>query len=180
MDRSAETLRRPPGLLLFSEAEIAREVRRLGSEISADYAGKVPLLVGVLNSAMPFLADLCRSVTIPCEFDAIALRTFSDAEGIRFEKDTSGSVEGRHVIVVDDATGTGRTLRYLVHALAARKPASLAVCTLLYRQSRHADIECTYRAFEIPAGAFVVGYGLDDAGRYRELPELYVQGRSFV
>lgn len=153
----------------------------LGARISEDYAGRVPLLVGVLSSAMPFLADLCRAVTIPCEYDAIGVTKFTDEEGIRFQKDLSGSLEGRHVIIVDDTVGTGRTLRYIVRTLAARQPASIAVCTLLNRVSpQTADIEIKYAAFDLPNEAFIVGYGLDDCGRHRELPDLFVRSRSFV
>lgn len=164
------------GEVLFDAASIAERVRELGAAISADYAGKVPVLIGILNAAAPFLADLTRAVTIPCEFDVIAVTKFSDVEGIAFQKDTSASVEGRHVILVDDTIDTGMTLQYVVKALLARAPASLAVCTLLDRPTRRiADIEVQYRAFEIP-DVYVVGYGLDYLGRYRELEGLYAHG----
>jgi hypoxanthine phosphoribosyltransferase len=162
--------------LLFDAQRIAARVRRIGEEISRDYAGKLPVLVGVLNSAATFLSDLSRAVTIPCELDVIAVTKFSDAEGIRFEKDTSASIEGRHVILVEDTIDTGMTLQYVVRALLARRPASLAVCTLLDRPARRiADIEIRYRAFEIP-DVYVVGYGLDYHGHYRELNALYAHG----
>ena len=164
------------GDVLFDADAIERRVRELGASISEDYAGKVPVLLGVLNAAAPFLADLTRAITIPCEFDVIAVTKFSDVEGIRFQKDTSASVEGRHVILVDDTIDTGMTLQYVVKALLARQPASLAVCTLLDRPTRRiADIEIQYRGFEIP-DVYVVGYGLDYLGRYRELQALYAHG----
>jgi hypoxanthine phosphoribosyltransferase len=164
------------GDLLFDPEAIAQRVGELGARISRDYAGKVPMIVGVLNAAAPFLADLSRAVTIPCEFDVIAVTKFSVSEGIRFEKDTSASVESRHVVVVEDTIDTGMTLQYVVKTLRARQPASLAVCTLLDRpQRRIADIEIAYRGFEIP-DVYVVGYGLDFKGRYRELPGLYAHG----
>lgn len=164
------------GELLFDAAAIAGRVRELGAEISRDYAGRVPVLVGVLNAAAPFLADLTRAVEIPCEFDTIAVTKFNDVAGIRFQKDTSASVEGRHVILVEDTIDTGLTLQYVVRTLAARNPASLAVCTLLDRPARRiADIHIQYRGFEIP-DVYVVGYGLDYLGRYRELQALYAHG----
>jgi hypoxanthine phosphoribosyltransferase len=164
------------GELLFDADTIAARVRELGAEISRDYAGKRPILVGILNAAAPFLADLSRAVDIPAEFDVLAVTKFSETSGIRFQKDTSGSIEGRHVILVDDTIDTGMTLQYVVKTLRARQPASLAVCTLLDRPTRRiADIEIKYRGFEIP-DVYVVGYGLDYLGRYRELPSLYAHG----
>ncbi len=164
------------GELLFDAQTIAGRVRELGAEISRDYAGKVPVLLGILNAAAPFLADLSRAVSIPCEFDAIAVTKFSDVAGISFQKDTSASIEGRHILLVDDSVDTGLTLQYVVRTLSARNPASLAVCTLLDRPARRiADIQIQYRGFEIP-DVYVVGYGLDYLGRYRELQALYAHG----
>ncbi|HTZ54611.1 MAG TPA: hypoxanthine phosphoribosyltransferase [Candidatus Acidoferrum sp.] len=164
------------GEVLFDAPAIAERVGELGEEISRDYEGRVPVLIGVLNAAATFLADLTRAVKIPCEFDAIAVTKFSSVEGIRFLKDTSASIEGRHVILVDDTIDTGMTLQYVFKSLAARSPASLAVCTLLDRPARRiADIEVKYRGFEIP-DVYVVGYGLDYRGRYRELQALYAHG----
>lgn len=161
---------------LFDEATIAARIRQIGASISVDYAGKNPMIVGVLTSAAVFVADLTRSIEIPCEFDFIALARYADAEGIRFVKDTSASVEGRHVLLVEDTIDTGLTLQYVRKTLLAREPASLEVCTLLDRPHRRiAGIEVKYRGFEIP-DVFVVGYGLDYKGRYRELPELYAHG----
>jgi hypoxanthine phosphoribosyltransferase len=164
------------GEVLFDAATIAQRVRELGAAISRDYEGRLPVLIGILNAAAPFLADLTRAVSIPCEFDAIAVTKFSEVEGIRFEKDTSASVEGRHVILVEDTIDTGMTLGYVVKALLARRPASLEVCTLLDRPTRRiADIAIKYRGFEIP-DVYVVGYGLDYLGRYRELQALHAHG----
>lgn len=161
---------------LFDETTIAARVRDLGSAIASDYAGKYPMIVGVLTSSAVFVADLTRSIEIPCEYDFIALSRFADAEGIGFVKDTSASVEGRHVILVEDTIDTGLTLQYLAKTLRARQPASLEVCTLLDRPHRRiADVGVKYRGFEVP-DVFVVGYGLDYLGRYRELPELYAHG----
>jgi hypoxanthine phosphoribosyltransferase len=164
------------GTLLFDADAVASRVADIGSRISHDYHGKIPLLVGILNAAAPFLADLMRAVTIPAEFDVISVTKFSDREGIRFEKDTAQSVEGRHVILVEDSIDTGKTLEYVVRTLRARKPASLAVCVLLDRRERRlADVDIAYKAFDVPA-VYVVGYGLDFEGRYRELPALYAHG----
>jgi hypoxanthine phosphoribosyltransferase len=161
---------------LFDEAAIAARVREIGASISADYAGLNPMIVGVLTSAVVFVADLTRAIVIPCELDFIALSRYADAEGIRFVKDTSASIEGRHVILVEDTIDTGLTSQYVTKTLQARQPASLAVCTLLDRPHRRiAAIDVKYRAFEVP-DVFVVGYGLDYDGRYRELPELYAHG----
>ena len=164
------------GELLFDAGAIDARVRELGAQISRDYEGRTPLLIGVLNAAATFLADLTRAIEIPAEYDVISVTKFSDREGIKFEKDTSASIEGRHVILVDDTIDTGLTLQYVVKALRARAPASFEVCTLLDRPARRiADITIKYRGFEVP-DVYVVGYGLDYHGRYRELQALYAHG----
>jgi hypoxanthine phosphoribosyltransferase len=161
---------------LFDAGSIARRVDAIGAAISQDYEGKLPLLVGLLTAAAPFLADLARAVTIPCQLDVIAVNKYGDGEGIELQKDTAIPIGGRHVILIDDTVDTGLTLHYVVKTLLARTPASLAVCTLLDRPHRRiADIEIKYRGFEAP-DVFVVGYGLDYLGRYRELPALYAHG----
>jgi hypoxanthine phosphoribosyltransferase len=161
---------------LFDAGAIAGRVRELGAAISKDYAGRNPLLIGLLTAAAPFLADLSRALSIPCEMDVIAVNHAGDAGPIHLRKDTATPVEGRHVVLVDDTVDTGMTLQYVVKTLTARGPASLEVCTLLDRPHRRiADIEIRYRAFEAP-DVYVVGYGLDYLGRYRELPALYAHG----
>jgi hypoxanthine phosphoribosyltransferase len=161
---------------LFDAESIAGRVAAIGAAISEDYTGKMPLMIGLLSAAATFLADLVRAVTIPCHLDFIAVNKCGDADGIIFEKDVAISVEGRHVILVDDTVDTGLTLQYVVKRLLERGPASLAVCTLLDRPHRRiADIKIKYRGFEVP-DVFVVGYGLDYLGRYRELPALYAHG----
>lgn len=161
---------------LFDASAIAGRVREIGGAISQDYAGTIPLLIGLLTAAAPFLADLSRAVTIPCEIDVISVNRYGDGEGIAFLKDCAISIEGRHVLVIDDTVDTGLTLQYVVKSLLARRPASLEVCTLLDRPHRRiADISIKYRGFELP-DVYVVGYGLDYLGRYRELPALYAHG----
>jgi hypoxanthine phosphoribosyltransferase len=161
---------------LFDSRSIADRVAAIGAAISHDYAGKTPLMIGLLAAAATFLADLARAVTIPCHLDFISVNKYGDADGIALEKDAAIPVAGRHVILVDDTVDTGLTLQYVYKTLMERGPASLAVCTLLDRPHRRiVDIEIKYRAFEVP-DVFVVGYGLDYLGRYRELPALYAHG----
>ncbi len=161
---------------LFDSRSIAVRVAEIGSAISQDYEGKLPVMVGLLSAAATFLADLVRTVTIPCQLDFISVNKYGDGDGIALEKDLAIPIEGRHVILVDDTIDTGLTLQYVVKALLAREPASLAVCALLDRPHRRiADVEIKYRGFEVP-DVFVVGYGLDYLGRYRELPALYAHG----
>jgi hypoxanthine phosphoribosyltransferase len=161
---------------LFDSTSIANRVAEIGSAISSDYMGKVPLMIGMLAAAATFVADLARAVTIPCHLDFISVNKYGDGENIFFEKDLATPVEGRDLILVDDTVDTGLTLQYVVKTLAARRPASLAVCTLLDRPHRRiVDIDIKYRGFVIP-DVFVVGYGLDYLGRYRELPALYAHG----
>ena len=161
---------------LFDREIIAARVKEIGAEISARYGDKNPLIVCVLNASAIFAADLTRAIEIACEFDFIALSPFGREDGIRFVKDCTASIEGRHVVIVEDTIDTGLTLQYITNTLRARDPASLAVCVLLDRPNRRiADVEITFRGFEIP-DVFVVGYGLDYYGQYRELPELYAHG----
>jgi hypoxanthine phosphoribosyltransferase len=161
------------GRPLFDARTIAARVAELAAEISRDYAGRVPLLVGLSSACAPFVADLSRSIAVPCEIDALAVNRYGEAAGIEIAKDAAASVAGRHVIVVDDTIDTGLTLQYVVKRLLEREPASVAVCTLLDRPHRRiADVRVAYRAFEAP-DVYVVGYGLGYLGRYRELPALY-------
>jgi hypoxanthine phosphoribosyltransferase len=161
---------------LFDSRSIAERVAAIGAAISLDYEGKTPILIGLLAAAATFLADLARKVTIPCQLDFISVNNYGDGDGIAFQKDLAIPLEGRHVILVDDTVDTGLTLQYVVKTLLARAPASLAVCTLLDRPHRRiAEVEIKYRGFEVP-DVFVVGYGLDYLGRYRELPALYAHG----
>jgi hypoxanthine phosphoribosyltransferase len=161
---------------LFNADAIADRVREMGAEISRDYAGQVPLLIGLAGASMPFLADLSRAVAIPCELDAMSVNRYGEGEGIELAKDAAIPLEGRHVIMVGDTIDTGLTLQYVLKRVLSRGPASLSVCVLLDRPHRRiADVEVRYRGFEAP-DIYVVGYGLDYLGRYRELPALYAHG----
>jgi hypoxanthine phosphoribosyltransferase len=165
------------GSVLFDEETLRRRVKELGAAIASDYARHEPLLIGILNSSAIFLADLSRAVPIPSELDLIALTPYvpeATSRGVRFEKDLSASIEGRHCVLVEDVVDTGLTLQFVLRALRARAPASVAVCALLDRpQRRIADVTIAYRGFEI-ADYYVVGYGLDHRGRFRELPDIHL------
>lgn len=160
--------------IILTEKEIAGRVRELARLITQDYQGKQPLLVTVLKGGTVFLADLMRQIELPLTVDFIAISSYGSATDttgvVRFLKDLDEPIAGQDVLVVEDIIDTGLTLNYLVKNLRSRDPASLKVCTLLDRPHRRiADLEMDYLGFEIP-DIFVVGYGLDYAGRYRNLP----------
>jgi hypoxanthine phosphoribosyltransferase len=162
------------GEILIEEAELQRRIAELGRQLSEDYAGKDLLLIGVLKGAVFFMADLMRHVTVPCEVDFMAISSYgasTDSSGIvRILKDLDLNIEGRDVLVVEDIIDSGLTLSYLTRTLEARHPASLEVCTLLTKpERREVDVPVRYVGFEIP-NRFVIGYGLDFAERYRNLP----------
>lgn len=160
--------------ILYTEAQIEQRVRELGQAISHDYAGKDPLLIGVLKGVMPFMADLLRMITIPVEVDYIAISSYSAesrARGVvRLEKDVETPIEGRHILFVEDVIDTGLTLNYLLRSLRAHEPASLEVCTLFDKPRRRLiPISLKYKGFDLP-DRFVVGYGLDCREKFRNLP----------
>lgn len=164
--------------LLFSREEIEEAVRRLGRQISSDYQGRRPLLIGVLKGAFVFLADLIRNLSIPVEVDFVRLSSYGagmETSGVvRMGKDLEADVRGRDVIVVEDIVDTGISLKFLLEELSSRGPASLRVCALVDKKHRReVPVEVDYVGFEIERG-FIVGYGIDYAERYRELPEIYV------
>ena len=159
---------------LITAAELATRVRELGAEISLDYAGRDLHFVAVLKGAVFFVADLMRAVTLPCSVDFMAVSSYgsgSQRSGIvRILKDLDTPIAGRDVVLVEDIIDSGLTLTYLLRNLAAREPRSLEVCTLLSKPERHeVPVETRYLGFEIP-NRFVVGYGLDVAEQYRNLP----------
>jgi hypoxanthine phosphoribosyltransferase len=167
-------LERGVGEILIDEERLQTRIHELGAEISSDYAGRELLLVGVLKGAVFFMADLMRSITVPCEIDFMAISSYgasTDSSGVvRILKDLDINIENRHVVVVEDIVDSGLTLSYLVRNLESRGPASLEVCALLTKPGRREiEVEVGYVGFEIP-NKFVIGYGLDFAERYRNLP----------
>jgi hypoxanthine phosphoribosyltransferase len=163
-------------LLVQWDAEtIQRRVAAMAAEITRDYAGESFVLVSVLKGATPLVADLVRAIDGPVEIELIAVSTFGGGSGaVRLVKDLDRTIEGRHVLLMEDVVDTGLTLAYVLRTLRTRRPASLAVGTLLdKRERRLADVELRYRGFEAPE-AFYVGYGLDYRQRYRNLPYIGV------
>ena len=162
------------GEILIDADRLQARIHELGEEITADYAGRELLLVGVLKGAVFFMADLMRRLTVACEVDFMAISSYgasTDSSGVvRILKDLDINIEGRHVLVIEDIIDSGLTLSYLMRNLESREPASLAVCALLTKpQRREIEVDVRYTGFEIP-NRFVIGYGLDFAERYRNLP----------
>jgi len=160
--------------ILIDEETLHARISELGAQVSDDYRGEDLLLIGVLKGAIFFMADLMRSIDIPCEVDFMAISSYGagiDSSGVvRILKDLDVSIEGRNVLVVEDIIDSGLTLSYMLRNLEAREPASLEVCALLTKPDRREnDVVCRYVGFEIP-NRFVIGYGLDFAERYRNLP----------
>ncbi|NLJ61507.1 MAG: hypoxanthine phosphoribosyltransferase [Firmicutes bacterium] len=164
--------------VLISEGEIARRVRELGTEITEDYKGGGLVVVGILKGALMFMADLIRHIKIPVIMDFAVVSSYgasTETSGVvRILKDLDQPIEGKHVLIVEDIIDTGLTMHYLVRNFEARKPASVKVCTLLDKPSRReVDIKPDYCGFSIP-DKFVVGYGLDYAEYYRNLPQVSI------
>jgi hypoxanthine phosphoribosyltransferase len=160
--------------VLLDERRIQEKVAELAARISEDYAGRDVLLVGVLKGAVVLMADLCRALTVPHEVDFMAVSSYgaaTESSGVvRLLKDLDSDLSGRHVILIEDIVDSGLTLDYLVETLRPRRPASLEVCVLLTKPEQlRTDLKVRYKGFDIPS-AFVVGYGLDYAERYRNLP----------
>ena len=181
---SQTELERGVSEVLIDEDRLRARVVELGEEISADYAGRDLLLIGVLKGAVFFMADLMRTLGIPCEIDFMAISSYgaqTDSSGVvRILKDLDINIEGRNVLVVEDIIDSGLTLQYLMRNLEAREPASLEVCALLTKPDRREiDVPVRYIGFEIP-NRFVVGYGLDFAERYRNLPYVGVLSSELV
>lgn len=164
--------------ILISEAEIQAKVRELGAEISAFYGDKPILALGILKGAIVFMSDLIRHISCPLEMDFMAVSSYgssTESSGVvRILKDLDGSIEGKHVLIIEDIIDSGLTLNYLVENLKSRGPASLKIVTLLNKPSRRkVNIQADFNGFTIP-DEFVVGYGLDFAERYRNLPYICV------
>ncbi|MGH9044762.1 MAG: hypoxanthine phosphoribosyltransferase [Acidimicrobiales bacterium] len=168
------------GEAVVDAGSIAKRVEELGGEITADYVGRAPLLVGVLKGAMVFMSDLARVIDLPVEVDFMAVSSYGSGTStsgvVRIVKDLDTDLTGRHVIVVEDIIDSGLTLNYLRRYLAARGPASLEICALLVKEGvQRVSLDLRYVGFEIPS-AFVVGYGLDLEERYRNLPSVHLLG----
>jgi hypoxanthine phosphoribosyltransferase len=162
------------GKVLVQEDELRTRVADLGRELTVDYAGRPPLLVGVLKGAFVFMSDLSRAIDLPVEFDFMAVSSYGSATRssgvVRILKDLDLDLTGRDVLIVEDIVDSGLTLAYLRKNLAARQPASLEVCALLVKEGlQRVELDLRYVGFRIPP-VFVVGYGLDVGERYRNLP----------
>jgi len=162
------------GEVVVTQAQLETRIAELGAQLTADYEGRAPLLVGVLKGAFVFMSDLARAIRLPLEFDFMAVSSYGSATKtsgvVRIVKDLDLDLTGRHVLLVEDIVDSGLTLSYLRRNLAARGPASLEVCALLVKDGlQRSDPELRYVGFTIPPD-FVVGYGLDVAERYRNLP----------
>lgn len=160
--------------ILFSEEKIASIVRNMGRQISEDYVGKNLFMVSVLKGSLLFMADLMRAVTIPCSIDFLSVSSYGNGTAssgeVRILKDLDCSLEGKDLLVVEDILDSGVTLSFLVRTLSARKPASIRLCTFLDKpERRRVEIHPDYVGAVVP-DKFIVGYGLDYAERYRNLP----------
>jgi len=166
------------GEILVEADALAARVKELAVQISKDYADKDLVLIGVLKGAVFFVSDLMRALDLQCEVDFMAVASYGSSTKssgvVRILKDLDAVIEGRHVLIVEDIVDSGLTLQYLLRNLAGRGPASLEVCALLMKpSSRKVDLEPRYVGFEIE-DRFVIGYGLDHAERYRNLPYVAV------
>jgi hypoxanthine phosphoribosyltransferase len=166
----------PLGAVVVPTEELQERILGLGKEITADYADRPPLLVGVLKGAFMFMSDLSRAIDLPVEFDFMAVSSYGSATRssgvVRIIKDLDLDLTDRHVLIVEDIVDSGLTLAYLRRNLAARGPASLEICALLVKDGlQKSDLDIRYVGFRIPP-RFVVGYGLDVNERYRNLPDV--------
>jgi hypoxanthine phosphoribosyltransferase len=173
-----ETVTDAVGEILIEQEPLQARIAELGAEISSEYEGRDLLLVGVLKGAVFFMADLMRELSIPCEIDFMAISSYgaaTDSSGVvRILKDLDTNIAGRDVLVVEDIIDSGLTLSYLMRSLKARKPSSLEICALLTKpERREIEVPVKFVGFEIP-NKFVIGYGLDFAERYRNLPYVAV------
>lgn len=162
------------GEAIIDERRLQERIAEIAAEVSRDYAGRELLVIGVLKGAVFFIADLVRRLTVPCELDFMAVSSYgasTHSSGVvRILKDLDAPIAGRHVLVVEDVIDSGLTLSYLLKNLASREPASLEICTLLTKPGhRRLKLPTRYVGFELP-DVFVIGYGLDHAERYRNLP----------
>ena len=164
--------------VLIDSENIARRVKELGAQISAEYRGRPLHLIGILKGSWVFLADLARNLDLDVTLDFLGFTSYGDGQSssgqVKITKDLDSSIEGREVLIVEDILDTGRTLKYLVEVLSVHKPHNLRVVTLLNKRSRRiVPVKADHVGFEI-ADVFVVGYGLDFDQKYRQLPDIHV------
>lgn len=160
--------------ILITEAQLAERVREMGQQITKDYAGEQIVMISVLRGAAIFMADLVREIDLNVEMDYMAISSYGGGTRssgvVRILKDIDSDISGRHVIIAEDILDSGLTLKYTINLLKARNPKSIEVATLLHKQTPvPAHVECRYTGFKVP-DEFIVGYGLDYAERYRNLP----------
>ena len=166
--------------ILIPKAEIDSMCCRLGEQITHDYKGKEIILIGVLKGAFVFMADLARYIDVPCRIDFMSVSSYGSGTRtsgvVRITKDLDSDISGKHIIVVEDIVDTGLTLKHLRELLSTRNPASIALCTAFDKPDRRkVDLEVEYTGLQIP-DEFIVGYGLDFDGKYRNLPDVCVLG----
>lgn len=164
--------------VLISEEELQKRIRELAEKISQDYAGEDIFLLCILKGGLMFLADLSKHITVPVTMDFIGISSYGNATTssgvVRIVKDLEESIEGKHVLIVEDIIDSGLTLSYLINSLSIRKPASIKICTLLDKQvNRKVDIAVDYVGFTVP-NEFLVGYGLDFQEYYRNIPYIFI------
>ncbi len=168
--------------ILLDENVLAKRIHELGEEISKDYAGEEVMLVGILKGASVFLSDLIRQINLPAYIDYMVVSSYGNSAEtsgvVRILKDLEDNIEGKNIIIVEDIIDTGLTLAYLKHNLLSRHPKSLKICTLLDKPARREiEINIDYKGFEVP-DEFIIGYGIDYAEKYRNLPFIGVLKRE--
>lgn len=167
--------------VLVSKEEIDEICQRLGKEITKDYQGKDIVLICVLRGAIVFMADLMREIEVPCEIDFMSVSSYTGTKSsgdVKIVKDLEDTIEDKHVIIVEDIIDSGLTLSHLVKLLQSRNPASLKICTCFDKPSRRkAEVDVDYIGMQIP-DEFIVGYGLDFEGQYRNLPDVCILSES--
>ena len=168
--------------VLFSKEQLAKRIKELAEQLDKDYAGKTPLMVAILKGSVMFFTDLIREMTLPLEIDFMSISSYGSgvksSGEVKMIKDLDNKIEGKDVIIVEDIVDSGYTMKYLTHLLEARNPSSIKICTLLDKPSRReTDVAVDYKGFEV-GNEFVVGYGLDYAARYRNIPFIGILKRS--
>lgn len=168
--------------VLFSKEQLAKRIKELAEQLDKDYAGKTPLMVAILKGSVMFFTDLIREMTLPLEIDFMSISSYGSgvksSGEVKMIKDLDNKIEGKDVIIVEDIVDSGYTMKYLTHLLEARNPSSIKICALLDKPSRReTDVAIDYKGFEV-GNEFVVGYGLDYAARYRNIPFIGILKRS--